>query len=81
MQSKESSSSETSDINSPEKKKRRSKIKPIRLLASDDETGNERRIQETEEHREGINDESANITDQTSVQYTDLCAADDVSPD
>ena len=79
MPSKESSLSESSDINSPEKKKRRSKLRPRRLLANDDaeKNGNNH----GREANTATPDDILNTTDQTSVQYINLCAADDASPD
>ena len=79
MPSKESSISESSDINSPEKKKRRSKMKPIRLLASENDVGTSSN-HEMEKHTE-TPDDTSNITIQMSVQYKNLRAADDASPD
>jgi hypothetical protein len=79
LQSKASSTSESSNINSPEKKKLRSKMKPIRLLASDEDAGNDRN--QKLEDKTPMQHNLPIITDQTSVQYTDHRAADDVSPD
>jgi hypothetical protein len=79
MQSKESSNSESSNINSPEKKKLRSKMKPIRLLESDgaegtDSNHNSESIQQT------IQPDNTNDVQGESAQYhEDSTPADSAS--
>jgi hypothetical protein len=54
-------------------------MKPIRLLASDEDAGNDRN--QKLEAKTPMQHNLPIITDQTSVQYTDYRAADNVSPD